>query len=89
MDSPRSNPVRPMTLAALVTLAAGASLAQSRVPVGAPVQVPAEIDSPPGQIRCWVVITPGEGAAAVSTGLEFMYPQGHRAEYLGCSAQIA
>ena len=73
----------PLLLAALATLAAGAGLAQNPNPAESPtLSVPTLVDSPTGQLRCRAIITAGEANAAISTGLEFVYPQLRTAEYL-------
>ncbi|MEO1068292.1 MAG: hypothetical protein AAFW95_04130 [Cyanobacteria bacterium J06638_6] len=72
----------PMLLATLVTVAAGAGVAQGQSDPADSLRVPTAVDSPTGQIRCRAVISAGEGATAVSTGLEFVYPQLRSAAYL-------
>ncbi|PSR17288.1 hypothetical protein C8255_13340 [filamentous cyanobacterium CCP3] len=77
-----NSPLRVLWLAALATLATGAGLAQSHSAASSSLQVPTAVDSSTGQLRCRAVITAGEGRAAISTGLEFVYPQLRTAEYL-------
>lgn len=69
-----NSPLRPLWLAALATLAAGAGLAQSHSAALSTLHVPTEVDSPTGQLRCRAVITAAEGNTEGSTGLEFVYP---------------
>ncbi|WP_035986630.1 hypothetical protein [Leptolyngbya sp. KIOST-1] len=77
-----NRPLRPLLLAALATLTAGAGLAQNNDLPSKAIHVPTAVESPTGQLRCRAVITAGAGESAVMTELEFVYPQLRTAEYL-------